>query len=220
MVQTPLQAPVYRKTNSNKEIIVRNIDSGETKVLHEVVDIHDKAFKGFFLTFMGKGFLYQMYRSFSEDKNSGLMIAEEDGKTVGFLAYSSNLSGLYKNMIKKRLFAFGLFAFLAFLRRPKSFMHIIRAFLKPSESKREEPYVELSSIGVLPDEKSSGIGSAMIDCFKGTIDFSKYEYITLETDAVNNEAANSFYRRNGFVLYRRFTTREGREMNEYRFSVA
>ena len=220
MVQTPLQSPVYKNANTDKEITVRKIDSSETNVLHEVVEIHDKAFKGFFLTFMGKGFLYQMYRSFSEDKESGLMIAQEDKKTVGFLAYSADLSGLYKNMIKKRLIAFGWFAFLAFLRRPKTFMHIVSAFLKPGESKRDEPYVELSSIGVLPEEKSSGVGSAMIDCLKSTVDFDKYEYITLETDAVNNEAANSFYRRNGFVLYRRFTTREGREMNEYRFSLA
>ena len=50
------------------------------------------------------------------------------------------------------------------------------------------------------------------------IDFSKYSYITLETDAVDNEAANKFYQKNEFVLARTFETRQGRKMNEYRYS--
>ena len=51
------------------------------------------------------------------------------------------------------------------------------------------------------------------------MDFSKYDYITLETDAVDNEAANAFYQKNGFVLSDVFTTSEGRVMNKYHFRV-
>ena len=218
MAQTYSKVSNTESNTSTKVITVRETGPEEIDTLKNVAEIHNETFKGFFLTFMGKGFLYQMYHSFTEDKNSGLLIAEDDGKTVGFLAYSANLSELYKYMIRKRLIAFGWFAFLAFLRRPKAFMHILGAFLKPSESKRDEPYVELSSIGVLPDEKTNGIGSAMIDYLKKSVDFNKYDYITLETDAENNEAANKFYQKNNFVLHRQFTTREGRLMNEYRFS--
>ena len=48
-------------------------------------------------------------------------------------------------------------------------------------------------------------------------DFEKNVYITLETDAENNEAANVFYRKNGFVQAREYVTREGRRMIEYRY---
>lgn len=97
-------------------------------------------------------------------------------------------------------------------------MRLVRAFLKPSESKREEKYVELASIGVAPNVKSKGIGSQLIDALKAQVDFEKYVYITLETDAVNNDEANHFYKKNGFVIEREFETNEGRKMYEYRWS--
>ena len=43
--------------------------------INEVVDIHMKSFSGFFLTFLGKGFLKQLYKGFLEEKNSDLIVA-------------------------------------------------------------------------------------------------------------------------------------------------
>lgn len=96
-------------------------------------------------------------------------------------------------------------------------MHLIKAFLKPGDSKREERYVELASIGVDPAIKSKGVGSKLIDALKAQVDFNTYAYITLETDAVDNEGANHFYKKNGFKLERKYETSEGRKMNEYRY---
>ena len=181
------------------------------------VSIHLNTFTGFFLTFMGRGFLNQMYRSYCNHDESGLLVAEEDGKAVGFLAYSGNFSSLYKFMIKTRLIPFGWYSIGAFFRRPSAFMHIIKAFLKPSEVKRDEKYVELSSIGVDSIIKSKGVGSLLIDDLKKIVDFNNFAYITLETDAVNNDGAIHFYEKNGFVRERMYETDEGRKMYEYRF---
>ena len=120
-------------------------------------------------------------------------------------------------MIKHRLLQFGWYSLGALLRNPKTFMRLLRAFLKPNEAKRDVDYVELASIGVLPEKKSKGIGSSLISELKDNVDFSKYKYITLETDADNNESANYFYKKNGFSLVRSYVTNEGRKMNEYRF---
>ena len=196
---------------------IREVKSDEKQLINDIVTIHLNTFTGFFLTFMGRGFLNQMYRSYCDHMESGLLVAEENGKAIGFLAYSENFSGLYKNMIKTRLIPFGWYSVGAFLRRPSAFMHIIRAFLKPSEVKREEKYVELSSIGVDPKIKSKGVGSMLIDELKRQVDFSKFAYITLETDAINNEGAIHFYEKNGFVKKRIYETEEGRKMLEYRF---
>lgn len=196
---------------------IREVKSNEKELINEIVTIHLNTFTGFFLTFMGRGFLKQMYQSYCEHDESGLLVAEEDGKALGFLAFSSNFSGLYKFMIKTRLIQFGWYSIGAFFRRPSAFMHIISAFLKPGEVKREEKYVELSSIGVDPNVKSKGIGSKLIDALKDNVDFDKYAYINLETDAVDNEGAIHFYEKNGFVRERMFETDEGRKMYEYRF---
>lgn len=197
---------------------IRMLKQQDKDAVEAVVQIHLDTFQGFFLTFMGRGFLRQLYRSYCEHEESGLLGAfDENEKLIGFLAYSSQLSGLYKYMIKKRLIPFGWYAMGAFLRKPKVFMRLVRAFLKPSESRREETYVELASIGVSPAAKGTGVGSQLIDTLKKNVDFEKYAYINLETDATDNEVANGFYVKNGFVLYRTFQTHEGREMNEYRF---
>ena len=158
-----------------------------------------------------------MYQSYCDHDESGLLVAEEDGKALGFLAFSSNFSGLYKFMIKTRLIQFGWYSVGAFFRKPSAFLHIIKAFLKPSETRRKERYVELASIGVNPRSKSKGVGSKLIEELKNRVDFKKYAYITLETDATNNEAAIRFYEKNGFIKERKYITSEGREMFEYRY---
>lgn len=196
---------------------IRKIENTEKDTINDIVSIHLNTFIGFFLTFMDRGFLNLMYRSYAEYKDSGILVAFEEEKPVGFLAYSGDLSGLYKYMIKKRLIPFAWYSLGAFFRKPTVFMRLVRAFLKPGESKREEKYVELASIGVDPNVKSKGVGSQLIDALKAQVDFSKYEYITLETDAVNNEGANHFYKKNGFVIEREFETNEGRKMYEYRY---
>lgn len=198
-------------------INIREVKYDEKKLIDDIVTIHLNTFTGFFLTFMGRGFLNQMYQSYCDYEEAGLLVAEEDGKAIGFLAYSSNFSGLYKFMIKTRLIQFGWYSIGAFFRRPSAFMHIISAFLKPGEAKREEKYVELSSIGVDPNIKSKGVGSLLIDSLKHIVDFTKFAYINLETDAIDNEGAIHFYEKNGFVRERMVETDEGRKMYEYRF---
>lgn len=197
---------------------IRAIEREEVQKIREVVEIHLDAFPGFFLTFLGNGFLWKMYLSYCEHPLSGLLVAvNEKDQPVGFLAYSADLSGLYKFMIKHHLCSFAWYAFGAFFKKPGIFLRLIRAFLKPGESRRQEAYVELASIGVRQDMMNGGVGTLMIDALKKQTDFEFYQYIALETDAVGNEGANMFYQKNGFLLERTYQTPEGRKMNEYRY---
>ena len=69
-----------------KLIVIREVKSEEKKIINDIVSIHLDTFTGFFLSFMGRGFLYQMYHSYCEHLESGLLVAEENNKPVGFLA--------------------------------------------------------------------------------------------------------------------------------------
>ncbi|POP30141.1 GNAT family N-acetyltransferase, partial [Lactonifactor longoviformis] len=151
------------------------IYSNEKKVIQEVVNIHMNSFTGFFLTFMGKGFLNQMYSSYCKHVDSGLLVAFEEDKPIGFLSYSGDFSGLYLFMIKTKLIFFVWFGLGAFFRKPIVFTRLIKAFLKPNEVKRKEKYVELSSIGVIPGAKSKGVGSQLIKALIEIVDFNKYK---------------------------------------------
>lgn len=199
-------------------IMIRKVSERDNTIINDIVDIHLATFDGFFLTFMGRGFLRQMYMSYTEHGESDIFIAMDDDKVIGFLACSKDMSGLYKYMIRHRLIQFAWYSLGAFLRKPKVFMRLVRAFLKPGESKRDEKYIELASIGVHPAAKAKGIGSLLIDTLKKDVDFTEFEYITLETDAIDNEIANRFYVKNGFYAVREFETHEGRKMFEYRYA--
>lgn len=203
-----------------QEITIREIEKNEKATLKTIADIHVRTFQGFFLTFMGKGFLRTMYKSYCQHNDSTLLGAfNQGGELLGFLAYSKDMGGLYKYMIKRKLILFAWYSLGAFFRKPKIFVRLIRAFLKPSESKREEKYIELASIGVAPDKKSQGVGSKLISELKDREKDSDASYITLETDAENNEYANAFYVKNGFRLERTYATKENRKMNEYRYDL-
>lgn len=189
----------------------------DRKKIDEIINIHMKSFSGFFLTFLGKGFLKQLYKGFLIEKNSNLIVAlSENGKVLGFLAYSSNLSAFYKFLIKKYIFFLGWYAIIGFFKNPKIFFRLIRAFTYSKAAKRRERYVEISSIGVDPENGKKGIGSKMINYLK-KINFEDFHYIKLETDAINNEYANNFYKKNNFILEDSYLTPEGRKMNEYRY---
>ncbi len=203
-----------------QEVTIREIEKNEKAIVKTIADIHVRTFQGFFLTFMGKGFLRTMYKSYCQHNDSTLLGAfNQDGELLGFLAYSKDMGGLYKYMIKRKLILFAWYSLGAFFRKPKIFIRLIRAFLKPSEAKREEKYIELASIGVAPDKKSQGVGSKLISELKEREKDSNYSYITLETDAENNEYANAFYVKNGFRLERTYATKENRKMNEYRYDL-
>lgn len=186
--------------------------------INQIVDIHLNTFTGFFLTFLGKGFLKQLYKGFGSHEKSGLLIAEHNNTVVGFLAYSEDLSAFYKYLIIKSMIPFAWFSLGAAIRKPSAMIRLIRAFLKPSESKREEAYIELSSLGVLPQMKGQNIGSKLIQQLKDKYKDSQFSYIKLETDAEDNESVNSFYKKNGFAIDHDYTTSEGRKMYEYRWS--
>lgn len=184
----------------------------------EVVTVHMQSFPGFFLTFLGNGFLKELYKGFVEHNKSDLIVAVNDSnKIVGFLAYSKDLSGFYRYLIKRHILSLGWYAGCAFLKNPKIAFRLFGAFTYSEKAKKKEQYIELSSIGVLPDVKGQGIGSKMVYALKRLFHYEKCEYIKLETDAKNNESANFFYQKNGFILHHRYQTREGRNMNEYRY---
>ena len=196
-------------------MLIREAEPWQVK---SIVNIHLATFPGFFLTFLGPGFLKCLYQAFISHKASQLLIAENDvGELIGFVAFSYDLSALYLHLIRRSLTPLAWYSFLSVLRRPSVFFRLLRGLAQPKQSIRAERYAELSSIGVEPSKKHLGVGRKLIDEVKKRIDFANTSYLKLETDADNNDDVNAFYLRNGFTLHHAFTTAEGRKMNEYRY---
>lgn len=198
-------------------VSIKELKSADYKTIQTIAELHKRAFPTFFLTQLGIPFLKTLYACYVEDKNSGVIVSESKGRIVGFIAYSKDYSRFYKGLIKNHLFKFAFCSLGAAIRHPSFIKRLLGAFKKSDSVVKEEKYVELSSICVDPSIENKGLGSKLIDYLKTIVDFNTYEYINLETDADNNASANYFYRKNGFILARTFTTVGGRKMNEYRY---
>lgn len=190
----------------------------EEKLIDELVKLHQNAFPAFFLTQLGYPFLKTLYKGYLDDKESGIIIAEDKEKILGFIAYSKDYPRFYKGLIKNKIFQFAWCSFLATIRHPSFAKRLLGAFKKSDSVIKNEKYVELASICTDPSMEGKGIGTALINYLKGNVDFSIYEYINLETDAENNDKVNQFYQKNGFILARQYVTPEGRIMNEYHYT--
>ena len=197
---------------------IHELETASSEYIKAIAELHKKAFPSFFLTQLGVPFLRTLYSGYMEDKDSGIIAAEEKGKLVGFIAYSNDYPRFYKGLIKNHLMRFAICSIGAAIRHPSFIKRLLGAFKKSESVVKNERYVELASICVDPDIESRGVGSALIDYLKGIVDFNKYAYINLETDADGNDGVNKFYVKNGFMLEREFVTAEGRRMNEYRFA--
>ena len=198
--------------------VFRELEEANSDYIESIAELHKKAFPTFFLTQLGIPFLRTLYMGYMEDKDSGIIAAEEEGKLVGFIAYSNDYPRFYKGLIKNHLIKFAFCSVGAAILHPSFIKRLLGAFQKSESVVKTERYVELASICVDPEMESRGVGSSLIDYLKSIVDFNKYAYINLETDADGNDGVNRFYVKNGFKLEREFVTAEGRRMNEYRFA--
>lgn len=190
--------------------------------LQEIVKVHIDAFPNFFLTSLGDDLLFELYRSFLEVKNSGIYIAKIDNNIVGFIAFTERSILIYYNILKRHFLSFFLKLFKRFLKNPISFFKLIYIFKKKLFSKKEKDKknskkIRVESIAVKPNYSNRGVGKELIDFLKGNIDFKKFDFIELETDAKNNEKTNYFYQKNNFIKIEEITTDENRIMNIYHY---
>ena len=199
-------------------VSIKELHSADKNTIHSIALLHKRAFPTFFLTQLGVPFLTTLYTGYMEDKDSGIIAAESEGRIIGFIAYSNDYPSFYKGLIRNHLIKFAFCSLSAAVRHPSFIKRLLGAFKKSESVVKKEKYVELSSICVDPRISCRGLGSKLIDHLKGIVDFKTYEYINLETDADDNKGANHFYVKNGFKLARTFTTAEGRRMNEYRYA--
>lgn len=196
---------------------IRELDIVSSEYIRAIAELHKKAFPAFFLSQLGIPLLKTLYSCYIEDTESGIIVAEDCEIIVGFIAYSNDYPRFYKELIRNHLLKFAFCSLGAAMRHPSFIKRLFGAFKKSDSVTKNELYVELASICVDPQYKGRGIGSELIRYLKNMVDFNRFAYINLETDAVDNDLVNSFYKKNGFELARQYTTVQGRKMNEYRY---
>lgn len=200
-----------------REISVRQMKEDDAPAC---VEIHLRAFKGFFLTFLGERFLRELYASIACDPGGIAFVAETRGQILGFVAGAGQPSGLYRRLLQRRWWNFGRASLGAVVKRPSILPRLLRALSMPGQKTAVSSCGTLMSIAVDPQSQGEQIGRRLVRAFLAESARRGLEHVNLTTDRLSNDGANAFYLRMGFHLYRHFTTPEGREMNEYIFSLS
>lgn len=187
----------------------------ESKDIETVICIHLKSFKGFFLTFLGAGFLRILYSFILEYESGIAFVSIRDGSVVGFVAGTDNPFGFYTRAIRAKSLEFCMATLPAVLRRPTIVPRLLRALSKPADAVTFPSDCELMSIAVDSSFYGKGVGLELIEAFCDTALNRGCRNVTLTTDQEGNEGVNAFYERAGFKLDHCYKTREGRPMNYY-----
>lgn len=196
-----------------------NIRAMSVSDVPDVVRIHQNAFIGFFLSFLGPRFLRELYQAIVED-DTCIKIVYEDQEVQGFVVGAETASGFYGRLIKKRVFRFAIASIPALVKSPKIICRLIKALNMENSSRADDGTATLLSIAVEPNLQGRGIGNAVIQAFISEARIRGMRKIHLYTDKLGNDPVNHFYQRLGFVCVQSFTTPENRAMNEYQIEIS
>ena len=190
-----------------------NIRKATLYDVNAIVEIHINAFKGFFLTSLGRDFLKFYYTCFVKNGETVTMVAEDNKIIYGFSAATKKCKGFNDRLIKCNFFLFGLLTFKMLFRSPKSLLRLIRNLTKKGDGVVDkEDYAELYSIGVSRNAQGMGVGKKILIETEKNLKAMGVKRISLTTDYFNNEQAVGFYHSLGYKLLYEFVTYPNRKM--------
>jgi len=196
-------------------VVIRSMKSAD---IDQVVDVHMISFEGFFLSFLGRDFLTQLYSSIIQDAD-GIAFVSEEQRVIGFVAGTAQPSNFYRRLIIHRWWRFGLASIKPVIKNPSIISRLLRALKMPQSASNEANRGSLLSIAVLPEYQGKGIGELLVKVFLDESARRGLKKVDLTTDAIDNDGVNHFYKKLGFVIERSFETPEGRSMNEYLINI-
>ncbi len=186
----------------------------EVRHASRVAELHLAAFPGFFLSRLGRRFLFELYRVFSCDKSCIALVAEEPstGDVLGFAVGTLKPSGFFRSLVRKRWWAFFVASLSAFFKDPRIALRLLRALLYRGDMPKDKERALLSSIAVIPEQRTFGLGEALLKGWIKGVREAGLKGGYLMTDALDNDAVNRFYIKNGWKMESISVTPEGRKM--------
>lgn len=183
--------------------------------LPKIAKIHSEAFPGFFLTTLGIQFLVVMYKAFLMNPSSIFLIHENESDDLNGFAVGAMQSENNDRKMALRMLPQFIWAVL-----PALFSHPIVVFKKLTArffQTGEAPFIPsdvavLRSIGVQPVARGGGLASSLLVSFEEVSKKRGAKQVYLTTDADNNERAQRFYEKNGYVFVEAYRQDSDRQM--------
>ena len=169
--------------------------------INQIVEIHIKAFPGFFLSELGNEVLRVFYKSLLQDKTTIFYGVKNEGGLVGFFVASVESKGLYTRLFLKNISRFILPLLFSFSKNLSLLKRMMTSASSSSKLEVSTIYpASLLSICVSPAHAGKGIGKILLSTLEKELQLRKRHGYYLTTDAKNNNATNQFYLNSGFKL--------------------
>ena len=184
------------------------------KLPNGFVEIHNQAFKDFFLTSLGESFLKLYYTSIMKS-SKGLVICmfDDNENVVGFSAGTLRSKGFHKKILFSNKFAYLYSLFYLLIFRSRAIYRLIKNLSKNKSSHIDDGnYAELLSIAIPPKYKGLGYGKILIQEFEKELKIHKINKVALTTDFYDNKDVLAFYNKVGYGIFYDFITYPNRKM--------
>ena len=162
-----------------------------------VAELHISGISTGFISLLGFDFVAALYEAIAQSKSSFGFVVEENGKLLGFVAFTTNINKLYKSVILKKGWRFALLLVgkMISLRRIKK---VFETLFYPSRIKKMDlPSAELLSIVIMQKGRRKGLARQLIQMGLQECARTGIEKVKVLVGA-DNEPANKLYLRCGF----------------------
>ena len=187
-------------SSTRKGLVLRTGTEGDAAA---AAALHAGLISEGFLTFLGPRFLRRLYRRVARTANSFLLVVEDEGTTVGFLAGSTDVAALYRTFVWRDGAAAALSVGGRLLR---SFGQVVETLRHGTG--RAGNGTELLAVAVHPAARGRGAGRLLVEGFLVEVG-RRSQHSAHVVVAADNQTAISFYRRAGFQTVDRFELHRG-----------
>lgn len=166
----------------------------------QVAVLHISGIPTGFISSLGDKFVTALYEAIAESPYGfGFAKVDEDGKVAGFVAFTTNLKGLYKTVCLKHGIRF-FFLLASRFFSLKTIKKICETLFYPGKVENPDlPQAELLAIAVSQTERGKGIAKELI--FHGLQESGKMGIGKVKVLVADfNKPANRLYQKTGFEL--------------------
>jgi GNAT superfamily N-acetyltransferase len=192
-----------------------------TEASHEhfiwIAKLHSTGITEGFLSSLGTRFLSVLYRGIARSNYSGVMVAIEQDKVIGFISYTKDIKICYRELLRSEWPALAV-SLLPNIAKPSVYRRILETLRYPKRQVQRigaspDTSAELLSMAVGSDARGKGVGKLLVNALDqemSRLGVVGYQVVTHGID----ERSNAFYVSCGFVRISEFVN-HGKPMVRY-----